>query len=40
VGFVGEEFGIVELAAMVMAESMLSLPACWADQAGCAGSVR
>lgn len=39
-GFVGEEFGVMELAVMLTAESMLSLPACWADQAGCAGSVR
>jgi hypothetical protein len=31
VGFVGKEFGVVELGVMVMAESMLS--ACWADQA-------
>ena len=31
VGFVGEEFGVMEFAVMVMAESMLS--ACWADQA-------
>jgi hypothetical protein len=29
--FVGEEFGVVEVTVMVMAESMLS--ACWADQA-------
>jgi len=31
VGFVGEEFGVMELAVMVMAESMLS--ACWPHQA-------
>jgi hypothetical protein len=31
VGFVGEEFGVLEFAVIVMPESLLS--ACWADQA-------